>query len=322
MADPAKKINSGESMTGFTDHHHQRLIALSQELGSIAHDKPLVSTVTIAALLSSGHVLLEDVPGIGKTTFVKALAKMLGLPMKRIQFTNDMLPGDILGTELFDQKSQAFVFHKGPVFTNIVLADELNRASPRTQSALLEAMGEGVVTIGGKPEALPRPFMVFATQNPHEHLGTYPLPESQLDRFSAKLKLDYPSRMREQEVFRLSSLDPLAQIKSDVVTVAEMTEMREVLESIHLSDRVVAYVKRFVDASRHNDKLELGVSTRGGVSWIRMARARAMVEGRSYVIPDDLIAIAVPCLAHRVVTRNGSKSDPVILELTESVPLE
>ena len=322
MAIAAQKLAFNETNSKFTSQHHKILMNFAEQLAVVAHEKPLVTTITIAAMLSSGHVLLEDVPGIGKTTFVKALSKLLGLPMKRVQFTNDMLPGDIIGTELFDQKNNTFIFHKGPVFTNIVLADELNRASPRTQSALLEAMGEGFVTVAGKQERLPEPFIVFATQNPHEHLGTYPLPESHLDRFSAKLKLNYPSKEREEQVFRLSTLDPLANVRANIISIEDFTELREVLETIHLSDRVVKYVKRFVDASRHNTKIELGVSTRGGVSWIRMARARAMIEGRGYVIPDDLINIAVPCLAHRVVAKNGLKPEQVIHELSESVPIE
>ena len=322
MSSLAHNLNQSDHIEKPTKIQHQKLAELVRQLSMIAHDKPLIVTTTISAILSSGHILLEDVPGIGKTTFVKGLSKLLGLPMKRIQFTNDMLPADILGSEIYDQKNHAFTFHKGPIFSNILLADELNRASPRTQSALLEAMGEGSVTVMGMAERLPDPFIVIATQNPHEHLGTYPLPESQLDRFSAKLRLDYPSKEREESVFRLSTLDPLKDVPASIVSEAELAQFRAALESIQLSDRVVAYAKRFVDATRNDERLDLGVSTRGGVSWIRMARAKAMIENRAYVVPDDLISLAGPCLAHRIVGRNNAKTDEIILDLSDSVPVE
>ena len=300
----------------------QIAVKIRQSLESIGPDKPLATTLAGCAVISSGHLLLEDVPGIGKTTFIKGIARILGLQMKRIQFTSDVLPSDILGSEIYDPKTQEFLFHPGPVFSQILLADELNRASPRTQSALLEAMGEGFVTINGRTERLPNPFVVFATQNPNDSIGTYPLPESQLDRFAARLKLDYPSKEREEAIFRSAALDPLAVVKSSDLASRDLQEVQAGLEQVVVSDRVVSYVKRFVDRTRHHEAVRTGVSTRGGVGWLRMAKAKAMMEGRMWVTPDDLKSIAVPCLGHRISPRAGVEGTEVIATLVGLVAID
>jgi MoxR-like ATPase len=295
---------------------------IRKSLESIGPDKPLATLLAGCAVISSGHLLLEDVPGIGKTTFIKGIARILGLEMKRIQFTSDVLPSDILGSEIYDPKTQEFVFHPGPVFSQILLADELNRASPRTQSALLEAMGEGFVTINGRTERLPKPFVVFATQNPNDSIGTYPLPESQLDRFAARIKLDYPSKEREEAIFRSAALDPLASVQSAGLSAQDLQDVQSALEQVVASDRVVAYAKRFVDRTRHHEAIRTGVSTRGGVGWLRMAKAKALMEGRMWVTPDDLKTLAVPCLGHRISPRSGIEGTEVISTLLNLVAID
>lgn len=288
-----------------SDQVFESLKLLRKQMELLVPDKPLVSSVSLCAILAQGHVLLEDVPGIGKTTFIKSIAKMLGLDFKRVQFTNDVLPSDVIGVEVYNPDKQRFEFHKGPIFTQIVLADELNRASPRTQSALLEAMGEASVTIEGKSQLLPKPFVVFATQNPNESIGTYPLPESQLDRFAAKIRLDYPSKTKEIEILRVATLDPLAAVPERLLDIDDLLKTQAALDGVFVADRVLSLAKRVIDASRHAESIKLGVSTRGGVSWLRMAKARALIEGRDYVVPDDLVHLAIACLAHRIIPRAG-----------------
>lgn len=296
-----------------------KLKLVEQHLSRLVDDKAEVIDVTLCALLSGGHVLLEDVPGVGKTTFIKALAKLLGQDMARIQFTSDLLPADIIGVEVFDAHAGEFVFHRGPLFTRILLADELNRASPRTQSALLEAMGEGQVTEGRRTYELPKPFIVFASQNPSDSAGTYELPESQLDRFAAKIKMGYPTARREMELLQAASNDPLRELPSGVLSLDELMTLSSRLDGIHVSDKVASYAKRLIDASRASAKLRVGVSTRGGVIWVRMAKAKALLVGRTYVIPDDLQALATSCLAHRVLTQANGSADVAIKDLIARV---
>ena len=244
---------------------------------------------------------------------------MLGLATSRVQFTSDLLPADIIGVEVYDQSEHQFVFHQGPIFTQILLADELNRASPRTQSALLEAMSEGCVTVDHQTYQLPRPFMVFATQNPTQSIGTYELPESQLDRFAAKLQMGYPSAKRELEILQAAERDPLRGVRENVVDGSTMLQLSKDLEAIHVSPSVAQYVKKIIDASRTHPKIRLGISTRGGVQWLRMAKAMAMLQGRAFVIPDDLQRLAVPCLAHRLQTLADGKPSDLIAALVQSV---
>ena len=305
--------------------HHRALTALKQladELRRHVDDKGKVADVMLCALLAQGHVLLEDVPGVGKTTFIKALAKLLGLGMTRVQFTSDLLPADVLGVEVYDNDQKSFVFHPGPIFTQVLLADELNRASPRTQSALLEAMAEGCVTIDHKTYPLPQPFIVFAAQNPTESVGTYELPESQLDRFSAKLKMGYPSEQRELDILRAAVRDPLASVPAGVMQLAELKQLQDLVETVHISERVASYAKRLIDQSRTSGGLRVGVSTRGGVIWMRMARAYALYQQRDFVTPDDLQALAVPCLAHRVVAQPTTSAEAAIGDLLIKVDVQ
>jgi MoxR-like ATPase len=300
----------------------ESLRLLRKQMELLVPEKPLVSSVSLCAILAQAHVLLEDVPGIGKTTFIKSIAKMLGLDFKRVQFTNDVLPSDVIGVEVYNQEKHKFEFHRGPIFTHIVLADELNRASPRTQSALLEAMGEGSVTTEGKSQMLPRPFIVFATQNPNESIGTYPLPESQLDRFAAKIRLDYPSKAKEIEILRVATLDPLSTVPEKLLAMEDLFKTQAALNGVFVADRVLSVAKRVIDASRHAESIKLGISTRGGVSWIRMAKARALLEGRDYVIPDDLIHLAISCLAHRIIPRAGLDNSEAIKNILAQVEVD
>ena len=311
-----------------TDKNHKSLSdattslkRLRAELQRLVDDKGEVTTVTLCALLAGGHILLEDVPGVGKTTFIKSLGKLLGLSIARVQFTSDLLPSDIIGVEVYDQASLQFVFHQGPVFTQILLADELNRASPRTQSALLEAMSEGRVTIDRQTHVLPQPFIVFAAQNPVESIGTYELPESQLDRFAAKLHMGYPSERRELEIFQAARRDPLVDVPSNVMDEQSLQRLSSLLDTIHISDQIARYVKRFIDRSRTESRLRLGISTRGGVLWLRMAKALAVLCDREFVTPDDLQTLALPCLAHRVLAQADAHATEVIRSLLTQVDI-
>jgi MoxR-like ATPase len=290
-----------------------------QQIATFIGRKPDVTRTIMCALLSGGHILIEDVPGVGKTTLIKAMAQLLDLTVSRIQFTSDLMPSDVIGVEVFDTQANSFRFHKGPIFSNIVIADELNRASPRTQSALLEAMGEGAVTVDRDSFPLSKPFLVFASQNPSDNIGTYEIPESQLDRFSAKISLGYPDDAHEAEIFQTAELNPLRNLKGQGFSPDLLQSIHDHLASIHVSDETVNYVKRFVNASRSNPDFRLGISTRGGLMWIRMAKGHAILDGREFVIPDDLQALAVNCLSHRVVVKPGLVAANEIQKLLSTV---
>ncbi len=324
MVAHARKLEQERSSTEtlISNQVFDSLKLLRKQMELLVPEKPMVCTVSLCAILAQGHVLLEDVPGIGKTTFIKSIAKMLGLDFKRVQFTNDVLPSDVIGVDVYNQETQKFQFHKGPIFTQIVLADELNRASPRTQSALLEAMGEGSVTIEGRSQPLPKPFVVFATQNPNESIGTYPLPESQLDRFAAKIRLDYPSKAKEIEILRVATMDPLASVPEKLLENGELLRTQAALDGVFVADRVLSIAKRVIDASRHAESIKLGISTRGGVSWLRMAKARALTEGRDYVIPDDLLYLATSSLSHRIIPRAGLDGTEAIKNIIAQVDID
>lgn len=300
----------------------QALETFRKELSGFVKGKEALVDSMTCAILSSGHVLLEDIPGVGKTTLIKAISRLLGLQMRRVQCTSDLLPSDIIGVEVFSSATQSFEFHKGPLFSNIVLADELNRASPRTQSALLEAMGEGFVTVDRHTYELPKPFILFAAQNPSDHIGTYPIPESQLDRFSVKLRLDYPSEEKERDIFMKSVLNPVASLPENCLSKNELEKIQSQLETVYIADRVAAYAKRFIDATRQHESIKRGVSTRGGVIWLRIARARAILFGRDYVTPDDLLATGSACLSHRVITHTGNDANHVIEHLLNTIEIE
>lgn len=261
---------------------------------------------TLVALLAKGHLLIEDVPGIGKTTLASALARALDLSVQRVQFTSDLLPSDVIGISIFNQQSGDFEWKPGPIFSNIVLADEINRATPKTQSALLEAMAEEQVTIEGASRPLPLPFMVIATQNPSEHHGTYPLPESQLDRFMLRVHMGYPSLEDERRILRdRENVNPLSLIET-VLNRSDILELQELVTQVRVDDALVDYLLQIVDATRKADALELGVSPRGALALFRSAQALALIDGRDYCIADDIKRLVMPCFAHRLIVSSRS----------------
>ena len=256
----------------------------------------------MAAVLAGGHVLLEDFPGLGKTLVARSFAAVLGLDFKRIQFTPDLLPGDITGGYVLDRKDNRFQLRQGPIFSNIVLADEINRASPKTQSALLEAMQEGQVTLEGKSMPLPEPFLVLATQNPIEYEGTFPLPEAQLDRFMLKLSIGYPSVADEREILNRRHSRKHEDVTLKAVTSAEkILKLRQSIESIHVDADLEEYIVRIVQETRHDRRVAVGASPRASLAFLKMARAHAALTGRDFVLPDDIKRYAVPVLTHRII---------------------
>lgn len=256
----------------------------------------------MAAVLSGGHLLLEDFPGLGKTLIARSIATALGLEFKRIQFTPDLLPGDITGGYIFNRDKNRFELRKGPIFANIILTDEINRASPKTQSALLEAMQEGQVTLEGETEHLPEPFLVLATQNPIEYEGTFPLPEAQLDRFMLKLKVGYPSVKEETEILHRRQERRQEEVKLHQVSNAEQVlELRDLVETIHIDPDLEEYIAQIVSETRQDRRVAVGASPRGSLAFLKMARAHAAISGREYVLPDDIKRFAVPVLSHRLI---------------------
>jgi MoxR-like ATPase len=256
----------------------------------------------LTALLSRGHVLIEDVPGVGKTTLARALGRSLSLDFRRIQFTSDTLPADVLGISVFHASSDRFEFHPGPIFANIVLADEINRATPKTQSALLEAMNEGAVTVESERRALPQPFMVIATQNPVEYLGTYPLPESQMDRFLLRLTLGYPEVEEEKMLLRRGGTERVLAAIPAVLGPEQLLALQEETEKVAVSEALLDYLHALVRATRHTAELRLPVSTRGAQALFRAVQAYALLQGRAYATPDDAQAVAEAVLAHRILS--------------------
>jgi MoxR-like ATPase len=275
---------------------------LVREVERVFHGKRQVVHLALAALLARGHVLFEDVPGVGKTTLAHALARTLGLSFRRIQFTSDLLPSDVLGVSVFNPESATFQVRPGPIFTHVVLADEINRAPPRTQSGLLQAMQEGAVTIDDETFTLPKPFLVMATQNPLEHHGTYPLPESQLDRFLLRLTIGYPDERAERRILTDSALDgPDLDELRPMLGPDEVLALQEEVDRVTVDDSLVDYVMQIVRRTRETPAFRLGVSPRGSVALFRAARAYALVQGRDFLVPDDVRELAVPCLAHRLL---------------------
>ena len=304
-----------------------KIEALRKNVERVFVGKTDVVDLLLVTLLAAGHVLIEDVPGVGKTTLAKALARSLDASFRRIQFTPDLLPSDVTGVSIYEQDSKQFVFKQGPIFGNVVLADEINRTNPRTQSALLEAMNDHQVSVDGVAHMLPQPFIVLATQNPYEFEGTYPLPESQLDRFLMRLKVGYPGREEEREVLssRATSdpLDSLAPVASGADVAALQARVREV----KVEESILDYIIDIVTATRETDRLHVGVSPRGSLALRRAAQALALVSGRNYVVPDDVKRLAVPVLGHRVIpkgrhlagTAEGAEAVAEVLK-TVSVP--
>ncbi|MCK1994977.1 MoxR family ATPase [Peribacillus muralis] len=296
---------------------------LEQVLGNIEKviiGKRNIAELSIVALLSGGHVLLEDVPGVGKTVMVRALAKSIGASFKRIQFTPDLLPSDVTGVSIFNPKEQAFIFRPGPIMGHIILADEINRTSPKTQSALLEAMEEASVTIDGVTRGLEKPFFVMATQNPIEYEGTYPLPEAQLDRFLLKMKMGYPSVAEEIEVLqRAQYMAPLEELES-VITLVELKALQAEAKTVIVDDTIKGYIVELANQTRNHQAVYLGVSPRGSIALMKAAQAYALLQGRDYVLPDDVQYLAPFVFSHRLILKpeanyDGFDAEMVIHEL-------
>ncbi len=288
-----------------------------------------VIELAVVCLLARGHLLIEDVPGVGKTTLAHALARSIDCSFRRIQFTSDLLPSDIVGISIFNRQKQAFEFMPGPIFSNIVLADEINRTTPKTQSSLLEAMSEAQVSMDNLTHTLPQPFMVIATQNPSEHHGTFPLPESQLDRFLMRIRIGYPDREAEREILdRQQSLHPTDELGS-VISAQEVLDLQDRVEKVRLDESLLDYVLSIVAETRHNDLLSLGVSPRGATSLSRAAKALALVRNRDYCLPDDIKELAPIVLPHRVTLnlsrgsrgRRFEEAEQIIRSILESVPI-
>lgn len=270
---------------------------------AVVGKRPVLEMVMLA-ILSGGHILFEDYPGLAKTLTAKSFAAALGLEFKRIQFTPDLLPGDVTGTHIFNQKTGEFELKRGPIFANIVLADEINRAPPKTQAALLEAMQERQVTLEGETLPLPEPFIVIATENPIEYEGTFPLPEAQIDRFLVRLELGYPGHAEEVEILRRRRARKADEVRLEPVTSgAELLEMRAALEEVYLDPDIEDYIVSLVEATRTDPQVYLGASPRGSLALMKLARAKAALEGRDFVIPDDVKAVAKPALVHRLILK-------------------
>ncbi|HET6230671.1 MAG TPA: MoxR family ATPase [Longimicrobiaceae bacterium] len=280
---------------------------LVDEVETVFRGKRETVRLALASLLARGHVLFEDIPGVGKTTLARALTAALGLEFRRIQFTSDLLPSDVLGVSIYNPRAHEFETRPGPIFTNVVLADEINRAPPRTQSGLLEAMQEGRVTIDERTFDLPRPFLVMATQNPLEQHGTYPLPESQLDRFMMRLSIGYPNADEERNVLLQSTggADPTDRIRP-VLGPDEVLGLQEQVDTVHADGSILDYLMAIVHATRHEPRLRAGASTRAAIALFRAARGYALVDGRTFLAPDDVKRLAVPCLAHRLLPAGAS----------------
>ncbi|MGB0034313.1 MAG: MoxR family ATPase [Candidatus Acidiferrales bacterium] len=308
-----------------------RLSELQRSISRVVKGKEDVIRLALTTLLARGHLLIEDVPGVGKTTLAQALAKSFQCSFQRIQFTSDMLPSDVIGVSVYNPGDQAFEFKPGPIFANIIVADEINRTTPKTQSALLEAMNEAQITVDNHTYPLPKPFLVLATQNPIEHHGTYPLPESQLDRFLMRIRMGYPARASEKEIIRNGSGHSTPDKAAPMMDAADVVAMQESVAKVKVEESLLDYALEIVDRTRQSEQLSLGVSPRGAVMLHRAAQARAFLEGRDYCLPDDFKQLIVPVFAHRVVVssryvstqKRSEQAEAILREILETtrVPL-
>ncbi len=289
--------------------HARTLAAIREAVAASIRGKDGIIELALIGLVAGGHILIEDIPGVGKSTLARALASAIGGSFARIQFTSDLLPADLLGVNVWLAREQQFEFRPGPMFANLVLADEVNRAPPRTQSALLEAMAERQVSLDGKSHALPSPFAVIATQNPEEHHGTYPLPESQRDRFMLRLSMGYAASEVEAALLQTGGVDPQARAAKQVAAPDTLTQLQTAAKRVHLHADLATYAQRVVQATRELPAIRLGVSTRGALAWVAAARARALLDGRGAVGIDDLQELALPALAHRILPAQAGTGD-------------
>jgi MoxR-like ATPase len=288
---------------------HQQVDRAVQEVGRLLLGKEDQVRLALCCLLARGHLLIEDLPGMGKTTLAHALANVMGLSYNRVQFTSDMLPADILGVSVFEQTSNSFSFHPGPIFSQILLADEINRTTPRTQSALLEAMGEGQVTVEGETRSLPEPFFVIATQNPIHQSGTYPLPESQLDRFLMRIDLGYPDPRAERQMFTRDANSISAADLEPCLPVAQLQSIRSAVDRVHASDNLLDYLQRLVAYTRNATAFAYGLSPRGALALLQSARTWALMSGREHVVPEDLQKVLPAVATHRLVPTSDYAGD-------------
>jgi MoxR-like ATPase len=302
------------------DSKIQRLLS---QLNTVIVGKPQQVSDCVACLLAGGHLLIEDVPGVGKTTLAHALARCFGLQFARVQFTADLMPTDLIGVSIYERGREAFVFHPGPVFAQVLLADEINRASPKTQSALLEAMEEKQVTVEGETRALPQPFFVIATQNPHDQLGTYALPESQLDRFHMRLSLGYPDRAAERELLRGQDRRELIESMPPALDGDELARLQRAVAEVHTAEPVLDYLQDLVNATRSGRWFLQGLSPRAALAVVRAAKAQAFLQGRDYVAPDDIAAILPQTTAHRLIPVRDAGRGPLeqVRAMLDAVPL-
>lgn len=312
-------------------HLEAKIRELQASIQKVIRGKPEGVELALVTLLARGHLLIEDVPGVGKTTLAHALARSIDCTFKRVQFTSDLLPSDLTGVSIFNQVKHQFEFRKGPLFANVVLADEINRTTPKTQSALLEAMSESKITVEDVTHSLPQPFMVIATQNPIEHHGTYPLPESQLDRFLMRIRMGYPSQEYEKEILRFHINYDTAEHLAPVISTEEVLQLQQGVETVEVHDALLEYLMSLVQATRSSEFLELGVSPRGAMALHRAAQALALLNGRTFCVPDDIKRLVLPVLAHRVIVssryssplQKSQEAEAILKELVDSkeVPL-
>ena len=301
----------------------QKLQALLDQVNTVIVGKSDQVRDCVACLLAGGHLLIEDVPGVGKTTLAHALSRTFGLQFSRVQFTADLMPSDLIGVSVYERGSEGFVFHPGPVFAQVLLADEINRASPKTQSALLEAMEEKQVTVEGESRALPQPFFVIATQNPHDQLGTFALPESQLDRFLMRISLGYPDRAAERVLLSGADRRDMVDHLQPRLTTGELQAIQKEVLAVHASEALLDYLQALIDATRSGRWFVQGLSPRAGLALLRAAKAQALLAGRDYVAPDDIQSVLPQCVAHRLVPVGGAGRGAVeqVRAMAEAVPL-